>query len=147
MFGEKGIQYNIYIVQFGRYLPVQVKLDFSVVEHHGELGAAGVKVESAELAMVKEPGYVLLAGVAVSGHASRRPGEELEGAFGVKRVSDGRRGDGAMHVEVVVAGGALVPRPDSGLLAAVALERKLRVFKSELVLRVAEVGDFIVFHG
>lgn len=106
-----------------------------------------MKVEAAEPAMVKEPSYVLLTSVAVSGNVSRRAGEELEGAFGVKRVSYRRRGDGAMHVEVVVAGGALVPGSNPGLLAPVALERQLRVLKSQLVLRVAEMGYFIVFHS
>lgn len=116
-----------------------------------------MEVEAAQPAVVNEPGHVLLARVAVTRHRPRRPAEELERAFGVERVGDGGGGDGAVRVQVKVAcpaaaaavfatAAALVARSDACLLAAVAFEGRLRVFEFEVV-RVAEVGEFVVFHG
>lgn len=90
------------------HFPVQVELGFPVVEHHRELRAARVEVEPTGLAVVEEPCYVLLAGVAETRKVSRWAGEELEGAFCVERVGDGMGRDGTVHVEVVVADGAPV---------------------------------------
>lgn len=133
---------------------VKVQFDFAVVEQHGELGAAGMEVKPAGGAVVNESRHVLLARVAVTRHRPRRPAKELERAFGVERVGDGGGRDGAMRVQVKVAtsatvsaAGAPVARPYPGLLAAVALEGRLRVLEFEVVVRVAEVADFIVFHG
>lgn len=47
---------------------IQVEFDLAVVEEHGQIGAAGVEVEAARLAMVHEPGHVLLARVAITRH-------------------------------------------------------------------------------
>lgn len=97
--------------------------------------------------MVHEPSHVLLARVAVTRHRAGRLGAELEAAFGVERVGEGGGGEGAVEVEVVVAGGASVPGADADFLAPVALEQNLCVLELELVLRVAEVRDLVVSHG
>ena len=95
-----------------------------------------------------EPGHVLLAGVAVARQVAWRPWEEAEGALCVERVGNGRRRHRAVRVQVEVArAAALVARPDAGLLAPVALERKFRILEFQLVLGVAPVRYFIVLHG
>lgn len=97
--------------------------------------------------MVHKPGHVLLARVAVTRHRAGWPGAELEAAFGVERVGEGGGREGAVEVEVVVAGGASVPGADADFLAPVALEQSLCVLEPEHVLRVAEVRDLVVSHG
>lgn len=129
------------------HFSIQVKLDLPVVEHHGELRAAWVEVEPTRLAMIHEPGYVLLAGIAKARGVPGCSGEELEGALGVERVEDGRSGYGAVHVEIKVTYGALVAWTDAYFLAAIALEWDFCVLELELVLGVAEVGYLIEFHG
>lgn len=129
------------------HFPIQVELDLPIVQHHGELRTAWVEVEPAGPAMVHEPGYVLLAGIAIARGVPGCSGEELEGALGVERVEDGRSGYGAVHVKIEVACGALVARAYAYFLAAIALEWNFCVLKLELVLGVAEVGYLIVFHG
>lgn len=136
------------------YLAVQVKLDLPVIEHHRKLCAAGMEVKPTFLAVVHEARHVFLASVAVTWDVTRRAGQELEGAPGVERVEDdggGRRRwrHGAVHVEIVVANAAaaFVTGTDANFLAPVTLERNIRVFKFELVLWVAEVGNLVIFHG
>jgi hypothetical protein len=97
--------------------------------------------------VVDKPRDVLFAGVAKARDIARRAGEELEGAFGVERMGDGGGRDCAVHVEVEVTYAAFVARPYAYLLAPIAFERKFCVLKSQLVLRVAEVGYFVVFHA
>lgn len=128
------------------HFPVQVELRLPIVQHHGELGATWVEVEPACFTVVEEAGDILLAGVAVAGEVPRRPGEELEGAFGVERVGDGSGRDGTVHVKVVVADSAPVARADAHFFAAVALEWEFRVVEFEPVVWVAYVGDLSVFH-
>lgn len=130
---------------------VQIELDISVVvmEQHGELSAARVKIEATKRAVIQEPRHSLLARVAVTRLPPRRPAEELEGALGVERVDDGGGREGAVGVEVEVAGcaAALVGGADAHLLAPVTFERRLRVFQLQPVVGVAAVGDFLVFHA
>ena len=72
----------------------------------------------------------------------------MEGALGVERVGNGWRRDGAVHVEVEVADGTLVAGADANLLATITLKGEFRILKLELVMGVAEVGNFAVFcHG
>lgn len=122
------------------------ELHLPVVQHHRELRAAGVEVEPARAAVVHEPRHVLLARVAEPRHVSWWAGHELEGAPGVERVGYCLGGYAAVHVQVVVAHRALVPRPYPHFLAPVALEWELRVIEFQPVLRVAEVGDLAEFH-
>lgn len=105
-----------------------------------------MEVEPASAAVINEPRHVLLARVAVPRYTPGWLEEELERAFGVERVGQRRRREGAVVVEIVVARGALVPRTYAGFLAPVALERDLRVLELQLVLGVAHVGYLIVFH-
>lgn len=70
------------------HFSIQVQLQFTVVQNHGELRAAGMEIEPARLAVVHEPRHVLLAGVAIAGNVPRGASQELEGTFGVERVDD-----------------------------------------------------------
>lgn len=124
-----------------------MQLDFPVIKHHGKLRTTWVEIEAAQLAVVDKSRDVLFARVAKARDVAGRAGEELEGAFGVERMGDGGGRDCAVHVEVEVAYAAFVARPYAYLLAAVALEWEFCVLKFELVMRVAEVGYFVVFHG
>lgn len=122
-------------------------MNLAIVQHHRELCAARVEIEPTALAMVHEPGHVLLARVAVPLCAPRRPRHELERALGVERVRDRGGWDGAVHVEVEVARRALVARANPDFLAPITLERELRVLEPEPVVGVAEVEYLGVFHG
>lgn len=52
-----------------------------------------------------------------------------------------------MHVKIKITDGTFVTQSNSYFFAAVTLERNFIALQSELVLRVAEVGNFIILHG
>lgn len=128
-------------------LPIEVKLDITIIKHHRELSTTRVQIKPTRFTMVHEPSHVLLASVAVTLHRARRPGVKLETAFGVERVGEGRGKEGAVEVEVVVTGGTSVPGAYADFIAPVALEQSLCVLELELVFWVAEVRYLVVSHG
>lgn len=129
------------------YLPIEVKLNITIIKHHRELSTTRVQIKPTRLTMVHEPCHILLASIAVTLHRAGRPGVKLETAFGVERVGEGRGREGAVEVEVVVAGGTSVPGAYADFIAPVALEQNLCVLELELVLWVAEVRYLVVSHG
>lgn len=97
--------------------------------------------------MVEKTRDVLVAGIAVARGVARWPRHELEAALCIKGMTYRWRGEGTVHVEIVVAVAAFVARPYPNLLAPVALERHLCALQLELVLWVPHMCYFYIPHS